>query len=397
MTQRRRLWVIGALVLALHWLVLDGLPWRTSAASTHAPVATTFATRTLAPPPPAAPPPVAATPAASPRPPIHQARPVRKVPASVPATAPQPVPSRIETAPITSPAVDAQEDLPETSAITHTADAEALAPDTNADPVLVADTVPPSKPAPAPASSAAADEPPALPGAIDIVPPGSAASAGASRAAPAVRIPPPMRLEFDVAGQAKKFNYSARAELLWQHDGQRYQAQQEISMLFLGSRTQTSVGTLAVTGLLPQRFGDRARSEQAAHFDYARGRVTFSANTPDAPMAAGTQDRLSVFLQLGALLAAAPERYPLGTRIRIATASARAADVWSFTVEGEETLELPVGAVAAIQLERLPRRDYDQTAQVWLAPALGYLPVRIRIVQANGDFADLRLRSHSAP
>ncbi len=206
-----------------------------------------------------------------------------------------------------------------------------------------------------------------------------------------------MRLEFDVAGQAKKFNYSARAELLWQHDGQRYQARQQISLLLLGSRAQTSVGTLGPTGLLPERFGDRARSEQAAHFDYAQGRVTFSANTPDAPMAAGTQDRLSVFLQLGALLAAAPERYPSGTRINVATVSARAADVWSFTVEGEETLELPVGAVAAIQLERLPRRDYDQTAQVWLAPALGYLPVRIRLVQANGDFADLRLRSHSTP
>ena len=53
--------------------------------------------------------------------------------------------------------------------------------------------------------------------------------------------------------------------------------------------------------------------------------------------------------------------------------------------------------MAAIQLERLPRRDHDQTAQLWLAPALGYLPVRIRIAQANGDFADLRLRSHSAP
>ena len=276
-------------------------------------------------------------------------------------------------------------------------DTEALLPDTHTDPVLVADATTHSDPVPAPPSSAPADEVPALSGAIDIVPPGGATSARASRAAPAVRIPPPMRLEFDVSGQAKKLNYSARAELLWQHDGQNYQARQEISIFFLGSRTQTSVGTLSASGLLPQRFGDRARSEQAAHFDYAQGRVTFSANTPDAPMATGTQDRLSVFLQLGALLAAAPERYPAGTRIRVATVSARAADVWSFTVEGEETLDLPAGALAATKLERLPRRDHDQTAQIWLAPTLDYLPVRIRIVQANGDFADLRLRSHSAP
>ena len=389
MRQRRALWGTGALVLALHWLVLDGLAWRTSAASTHAP-AVTFATRTLAPPVPAAPAPAAVAPSP---PPIRTTPPVRKVPAPLAPAAPQPVASP-EAVSATRPQGHAPEDLTDASTVAPEADA---AVQTDPDTTLVADAAQPSQPVPAPASSPPPEEPPVLPGAIDIVPPGSAASAGASRAAPAVRIPPPMRLEFDVAGQAKKFNYSARAELLWQHDGQRYQAQQHISLLLLGSRAQTSVGTLGPTGLLPERFGDRARSEQAAHFDYAQGRVTFSANTPDAPMAASTQDRLSVFLQLGALLAAAPERYPSGTRINVATVSARAADVWSFTVEGEETLELPVGAVAAIQLERLPRRDYDQTAQVWLAPALGYLPVRIRLVQSNGDFADLRLRSHSTP
>ena len=313
-------------------------------------------------------------------------------------TAPPPSPDGFDPGPVARPEDDMPA-FPNASTMTHTPDAEGLVPDAdaNADTALVADAATHSEPAPAPPSSAPADEVPAVSGAIDIVPPGGAASARASSAAPAVRIPPPMRLEFDVSGQAKRLNYSARAELLWQHDGQNYQARQEISIFFLGSRTQTSVGTLSATGLLPQRFGDRARSEQAAHFDYAQGRVTFSANTPAAPMATGTQDRLSVFLQLGALLAAAPERYPAGTRISVATVSARAADVWSFTVEGEETLDLPVGALTAIKLERLPRREHDQTAQIWLAPTLDYLPVRIRIVQANGDFADLRLRSHSAP
>ena len=396
MKQRRSLWAIGALVLALHGWVLDGLPWRSSAASTPAPAVTTFATRTLAPTPPAAPPSAAAAPATPQRAPIRKAKPVRKATAPATTAAPQPAASAPDTSPVAPPEADAQ-DLPDTQSPVHTADAEAVVPAADAEPTLLAEAATPSEPAPDPASSAPAEEAPALPRAIAIVPPGSAASASAASAAPAVRIPPSTRLEFDVEGQAKKFNYSARAELLWQHDGQNYQAKQEISMLFLGSRTQSSVGTLDATGLLPKRFGDRARSEQAAHFDYAQGRVTFSGNTPDAPMAAGTQDRLSVFLQLGALLAAAPERYPTGTRISVATVSARAADVWSFTVKGEDTLDMPVGALAAIQLERLPRRDHDQTAQIWLAPTLDYLPVRIRLVQANGDFADLRLRSHSAP
>ena len=53
------------------------------------------------------------------------------------------------------------------------------------------------------------------------------------------------------------------------------------------------------------------------------------------------------------------------------------------------------GLVRAEEI-RLPRKDYDQKAELWVAPALGYLPVRIKLTQANGDFADLQL-SRSGP
>ena len=392
MIPRRPLLVLTTAVLALHWLVLAGLPrqW-------HHPVAPApqvFSTRTLAAPQPppatsATPAPVRPSAAAARRAPVRPQAPAGDAPAA----------SGEDTAPPTT------EDVPELSEST-TALVDAPAPPTEASAPLAAPldepppplTPEPPSPPPAPDNTAAPSAPPPTdaPGAIDIVPPGAVASTS-GRAAPPVRLPAPRRLQFDVSGEAKKFHYNARAELRWQHDGQRYQARQEISVLFLGSRTQTSVGDVAASGLLPQRFGDRARNEQAAHFDYAQGRVTFSANTPEAPLAAGTQDRLSVFIQLGALLAAAPERFAPGTRIDMATVSARAADVWSFTVEGEETLDLPAGPRPALKLQRLPRRDYDQKAELWLAPALGYLPARIRITQANGDFADLRLRSHGPP
>lgn len=212
-----------------------------------------------------------------------------------------------------------------------------------------------------------------------------------------VQLPPPARLDFEVTGQAKGFGYHASAELVWQHDATSYHAHQEIKVIFLGSRSQDSVGSVTAHGLQPKRFGDRARSERAAHFDFASGRVTFSANTPAAPIEPGAQDRLSVFLQLASLLAAAPERYPSGTHIAMTTVSARAADVWTFTVQAEQSLELPIGTLRAVPLERLPRREYDQKAQVWLAPSLGYLPVRIRLTEANGDFAELNLRGHEAP
>lgn len=262
-------------------------------------------------------------------------------------------------------------------------------------------TVPaaPAEPAAsAPVQAASVPPPTSEPAAgVDITPPGAGTGQAPSTAPPPVRLPPPTRLIFDVSGQAKKFAYSARAELLWQHDGSRYQARQEVSAFLVGSRSQNSVGQISAQGLLPERFSDRARSEQAAHFDYAKGRVTFSANTPEAPMGPGAQDRLSVFIQLGALLAADPGRFVPGTQVTLTTVSARSADRWTFSVEAPETLDLPAGSTPALKLQRLPRKDYDQKAELWVAPALGYLPVRIRLTQANGDFADLQLRSSSAP
>jgi len=284
---------------------------------------------------------------------------------------------------------------------------EALPPDAAVDTAGTPTAEIPEKPdavatAPAPDASAPATPSPTLPdnplgAGVDISPPGGATGLAADAASFAVRLPAPVRLAFDVSGQAKKFNYSASAELLWQHDGNRYEARQEISAFLLGTRSQGSVGLITAQGLQPERFADRSRSEQAAHFDPAQGRITFSANTPPAAVGPGAQDRLSVFIQLGAMLAAEPGRFVPGTQVTLTTASARSADRWTFSIEGQETLDLPAGPLLAWKLQRLPRRDYDQKAELWLAPDLGYMPVRIRLTQANGDFADLRLRSSGPP
>ena len=381
---RRALVFITALVLALHWLVLSGVPlaWDSPAQ----PSRQVFSTRSIAP----APPPVAVeSPGVT----------------AVPVAAPQPAPRKKAPSPKRPPApaaLDRPEPAPTVAAV-----AEADAPaDTGAAPPVARATpeTPANNTAPAPAPAASAPAAPAEPATedaqtgtgVDIRPPGGTGrSAGAPP--PPVRMPAPTRLAFDVSGQAKKFAYSARAELLWQHDGNRYEARQEISAFLVGTRTQRSVGTVTEQGLLPEKFSDKSRSEQAAHFDYAKGRVTFSANTPDAAAGPGVQDRLSLFIQLGAMLAADPGRFVPGTQITLTTVSARSADRWTFTVEGPETLDLPAGPTPALKLLRLPRKDYDQKAELWVAPGLGYLPVRIKLTQANGDFADLLLRASGPP
>ena len=204
-------------------------------------------------------------------------------------------------------------------------------------------------------------------------------------------------LKYQVQGKAKGFDYWASAELLWKQDGQDYQARLEVSAFLLGSRVQTSQGSLGAEGLMPARFSDKTRSELAAHFQRDKGIISFSANSPDAPLLKGAQDRLSVVLQLGALLAGDPTRFPPGTMLSFQTVSQREAEVWQFLVEKEELLQLPIGDVSAIKLNRKHRRDFDQHIELWFAPSLGYLPVRLRITNANGDMVDQLLSETEKP
>ena len=55
------------------------------------------------------------------------------------------------------------------------------------------------------------------------------------------------------------------------------------------------------------------------------------------------------------------------------------------------------GNAPGIALQRVPQDVYDQRAELWLAPSLHYLPVRLRITQSNGDFVELQLKDSSPP
>ena len=211
------------------------------------------------------------------------------------------------------------------------------------------------------------------------------------------KAPDSARLKYKVQGRVKGFDYWASADLLWMQDGTNYEARLEVGAFLLGSRVQSSKGVLGNEGLMPTRFGDKTRNELAAHFQRDKGVISFSANSPEAPLLKGAQDRLSIVLQLSSLLAADPERFPLGTMLSFQTVSQREAEVWQFGVEKEELLPLPYGDVNTLKLHRKPRREFDQNIELWFAPSLGYLPVRMRITNANGDQVDQVLNKVEKP
>jgi hypothetical protein len=208
-------------------------------------------------------------------------------------------------------------------------------------------------------------------------------------------VPASVKLIYEV--QTNKFPYSLNGELVWVCADGGYQASLMVGA-FGQKRIQTSRGLIGIGGLMPERFSDKYRSEVAAHFNRQLGKVTFSSNTPDMPLLAGAQDRLSVLIQLAALVTSAPERFTSATTLTIQTVGPRDADLWLFTVGGAETLTVPGGTLDVVKLTRNPRQAYDQQVDIWLAPHLDYLPARIRITETNGDYIDQKwLRSEPVP
>ncbi|MFC5522053.1 DUF3108 domain-containing protein [Polaromonas jejuensis] len=242
---------------------------------------------------------------------------------------------------------------------------------------------------------------PDTPGAGSAAPAPSPASAASAPTAPpagpnptpvtAMALPESAQLAYRMTGSAKGLTYHANGELDWRNNGHSYEARMTVSALLLGSRSLASTGQISAEGLAPTRFSDKSRSEVAAHFEPDKGQISFSANTPSVPWVKGTQDRASVFIQLGGMLAGQPAAFPVGTTLVMYTVGPRDADSWTFRVEAEETLSLPFGELATVKLVRQPRREFDQTVEIWFAPSLGYLPVRSKITQHNGDFVDQQL------
>ena len=387
----RKLLLLTAVVALLHVALLRALPHSVRfVAGAQQPANTALLRGSLLPPSPQAEPKPVPAPVAKPKPAPAKVVDVSQQAAAEPS--PEPGSNSAEAAESTAKAsASPQESVASTDPspatdMVNSASADATAPVSPVDPATA-----PAAPASA-AKSASTSARPARES--------SAAAPAATEQPPAqLAYAPPALLLFDGRGEEKGYmKYAANAELLWQPQGTQYSARLEISTFGIRLRTWTSKGTLTESGLQPTRFGDRPRgAEQATHFQRDKGLITFSANNPDVALQAGAQDKLSALLQLSALVADAPQRYPAGASIEFQAADAHRAEIWNFKADAAEILELPGGTLLARRFAKEPTVEFDQRVEVWLAPDLHYLPVRLRITEANGAFADLLWRKTGKP
>lgn len=356
------------LVGLVHLLLLGLAP--TAVGPEPSPLASKFSTRTIviAPPASEAPAPAAAPAEAKPPPPPKPRRPRE-------ASVPKPKPAVVKPAPAPEPDASTPS-APET-------------PDLKAQAATNSGATPPEAAASAPTGAVS---PSSGTGTGTTAAAGGEAS-GTIAGTQAMKIPGSVTLDFEATGQSGASpQRGVFGELVWLQDGSRYDGRLTLKAVFFTLLNWHSTGRIGPSGLEPERYSESRKSELASHFVREQGQIVFSNNAPPVPLLAGAQDRMSVMMQLGGLLAASPGRYPAGTRISVQTVGPRDADVWVFVVGDEEKVSLPAGEYVTRKLTRNPRREFDRKLELWLAPAYGYLPVRIRQTEPNGDFADAQLR-----
>ena len=210
--------------------------------------------------------------------------------------------------------------------------------------------------------------------------------------------PPSTQINYKLVGQERGLIYNASGSLKWQAQAandkglpRAYEAELQVKAFLVGSRVWRSTGSLTDNGLAPLRYSDRWRGERAAHFETANQKISFSGNMPSAPLQAGAQDQLSLFIQMAAAVTA--KNYAPGSQLMVQTATARDAVNWTITFQSTEEIVVDGKKLETQRWVCLPRGKYDSQIELWLSPAHGGLPLRIKISQVNGNFIDMEMRN----
>jgi len=210
--------------------------------------------------------------------------------------------------------------------------------------------------------------------------------------------PPNIQINYKLVGQERGFLYHASGSLKWQVQvandigtPRAYEAELQVRAFLVGNRVWRSTGSLTDKGLAPLRYADRWRGERAAHFETENQKISFSGNMPSANLEAGAQDQVSLLIQMAAAVTA--KNYQPGSQLIVQTATARDAVNWTLTFKSIEGVALDGKQLETQRWVCLPRGKYDSQIELWLSPAHGGLPLRIKISQVNGNFIDMEMRN----
>lgn len=357
MAGRPRLGLLAAGVVALHLAALDWFARELEYGSVLQPAADPMFTRLLL---PAAPPaPVAAPPVPSP---------ALTAPNEGVMAAKLPRPTAVETLPATSTATAAEESPTP-------ADPEVAATDADA-------PLPPEA-----ATQSDAQAPPAAPAPAEPV---IAADPAPPPATAMDSWPGDTRLTYRLGGQFRSGELYGDARVQWQRDGGNYQVRLDIDITPFVTMVMTSQGEVTEQGLAPRAYEEARRGKRrAAQFGE---RAIALEGGRSAPRPAGVQDTASQFVELAHRFATGRETLEVGKAVTFWMARPGAVDQWTYDIVGRVILQTPqLGAVEAFHLKPRPIANPrgNVYAEMWFAPSLRYLPVRIKVSMGDEAYVDL--------
>jgi hypothetical protein len=181
----------------------------------------------------------------------------------------------------------------------------------------------------------------------------------------------------------------------WTSDGQAYEMVVSVPLPFVGTFSYASHGRVDAFGLAPDQYIERRghRPEDVTTFNRGTKRIGFTKTSATLALPDGAQDRFSVVMQLASLVRGDPNAYQPGVTRQFFVTDNDSGQIWPIEVIGNETVRTRAGFVDARHFMRLPRRDGDRRRiDVWLAPSLGWLPVRILQTEPNGTQIELLWR-----
>ena len=240
---------------------------------------------------------------------------------------------------------------------------------------------PQPEPEPAPAPAAAIQEQPQEAASAPPTVAAGSVPAGDTATAALDSWPVDTRLSYRVGGYYRgELHGTARVE--WLRDGERYQTRIDID-LGLVSVVMTSQGQVRDKELVPSAYEEsRIGKRRSVRM---QDRIVLSDGN-QVPRPAGVQDTASQFVDLSHRFSSGQLPLEVGGIVSFWMARPGGVDFWTYDVVEKETLQTPrLGPVEAFHLKPRPIENArgSITAEMWFAPALQYLPVRIKVTAAD--------------
>lgn len=213
------------------------------------------------------------------------------------------------------------------------------------------------------------------------------------------------RVTFKAEGYIRGPIYG-QAQVEWVRQDMRYQVRVDASVgpsfAPLGSQRWTSEGDITPAGLVPRRFESinklliSSGTPRRVTFHTDEVELSDGHREPKLPL---VQDPASHYIQLAYMALLKPDTLKVGGTLSMPLAWTKQQDTVVYDIEAQEALDTPLGKIDTFRLKPRPLASQKERekergevlAEIWIAPSLQYLPIRMLLRQGKVNYVDMKM------